>query len=198
MKMMRQKAKYETPHRPWAAEAIERNREVISEYGLRRKKEIWRAEAILREWRRKARDLAAERNAEEERILLIKLHKLGLIRERANLDDVLGLELPNLLERRLQTLVFRKGFATTMNQARQFIVHGHIAIGGTKIIWPSMIVPTHLEGEINFYDKSKVKAWLMAAKARQVEKEKAKVAQTSSASPSKPVAQPKAEVKENK
>jgi small subunit ribosomal protein S4 len=120
-------------------------------------------------------DLAARKNAEEQQILLTKLHKLGLISEKANLDDVLGLELPNLLERRLQTLVFRKGFATTLKQSRQFIVHGHIAIGGTKIAWPSMIVPTHLEGEINFYDKSAVKAWLMAAKAKQVEKEKAKV-----------------------
>jgi small subunit ribosomal protein S4 len=174
--MMRQKAKFETPHRPWVAEAIERDREVINSYGLRRKKEIWRAEAILREWRRKARELAASKNAEEERILLTKLHKLGLVREKANLDEVLGLELPNLLERRLQTLVFRKGFATTPNQARQFIVHGHIAVGGIKIIWPSMIVPAHLEGDINFYDKSAVKAWLMAAKAKQVEKEKAKVA----------------------
>jgi len=174
--MMQQKRKFETPHRPWVAEAIERDREVINSYGLRRKKEIWRAEAILREWRRTARVLAASKNAEEEKILLTKLHKLGLIRAQANLDEVLGLELPNLLERRLQTLVFKKGFATTPNQARQFIVHGHIAIGGVKIIWPSMIVPTHLEADINFYDKSKVKAWLMSAKAKQVEKEKAKAA----------------------
>jgi len=185
--MMRQKAKFQTPHRPWVAEAIERDREIINSYGLRRKKEIWRAEAILREWRRRAMDLAARKNAEEQQILLTKLHKLGLISEKANLDDVLGLELPNLLERRLQTLVFRKGFATTLKQSRQFIVHGHIAIGGTKIAWPSMIVPTHLEGEINFYDKSAVKAWLMAAKAKQVEKEKAKVAHAPHAEPSQPV-----------
>jgi len=157
------------------AENIEREREMINGYGLRRKKEIWRAEAILREWRVRARDLAATRNEAEEKILLSKLHKLGLVSQNANLDDVLGLELPNLLERRLQTLVLRKGFATTPKQARQFVIHGHIAVGGTKTVWPSMIVPVAAESEINFYDKSKVKGWLMAAKAKQVEKEKAKV-----------------------
>jgi len=173
--MMRQKAKFETPHRPWVAEAIEREREVINEYGLRRKKEIWRAEAILREWRGRARELAAQRNPEQERILLTKLNKLGLIGERANLDDVLGLEIRNLLERRLQTIIFRKGFAHSAKQARQFVTHGHVAIGGVKMVWPSMIVPVELEGEINFYERSKVKAWLMASKAKQVEKEKAKI-----------------------
>jgi small subunit ribosomal protein S4 len=174
--MKRQKAKFETPHRPWVAEAIERDREVINSYGLRRKKEIWRAEAILREWRRKARELAAQKNETDEKVLLTKLRKLGLVGENANLDDVLGLELSNILERRLQTLVVRKGFASTAKQARQFVVHGHIAIGGTKIMWPSMLVPIALEGEINFYESSKVKGWLMAAKAKQVEKEKAKAA----------------------
>jgi len=174
--MLRQKAKFQTHLRPWVAETIEREREVSNEYGLRRKKEIWHAEAMLREWRRRARELAAQKNEADERTLLTKLHKLGMIGERANLDDVLGLELPNLLERRLQTLVLRKGFANSIKQARQFVTHGHMAIGGTKMLWPSMIVPTHLEGEINFYEKSKVKTWLMAAKAKQVEKEKAKVA----------------------
>jgi small subunit ribosomal protein S4 len=174
--MKRQDPKFETPLRPWAKETIEAENEIRNEYGLRRKKEIWRIEAILREWRRKARELAAARNADEEKTLLTKLHKFGLIRENANLDDVLGLEARSLLERRLQTLVFKRGFAHSMKQARQFVVHGHIAVGGVKIVWPSMIVPTALESEINFYDKSKVKAWLMAAKAKQVEKEKAAVA----------------------
>jgi len=173
--MKRQDPKFETPLRPWVKETIEAENEIRNEYGLRRKKEIWRAEAVLRGWRRRARELAASRNAEEEKILLAKLCKMGLIGANANLDDVLGLEMRNLLDRRLQTLVFKRGFAHSAKQARQFIVHGHIAVGGVKIAWPSMIVPAALEGEINFYDRSKVKAWLMAAKAKQVEKEKAAV-----------------------
>jgi small subunit ribosomal protein S4 len=61
------------------------------------------------------------------------------------------------LERRLQTLVFRKGLAHNINQARQFIVHGHIALDKKRTRWPSMLVPLSEEGKISFYEKSKIR-----------------------------------------
>lgn len=170
--MKKQRPKYETPPRPWVKERIEREKKLLEAYGLRRKREIWRAEAILRGWRRRARELAARRDEEAERVLLTKLLKLGLVKEGASLDDVLGLTVENLLDRRLQTLVYKKGFANTLMQARQFIVHGHIAVDGTRTRWPSMIVPVSLENKIGFYEKSKVKKWLMASKAKEAKKEK--------------------------
>ena len=48
-------------------------------------------------------------------------------------------------------MVWRKGLANTLKQSRQFIVHGHIAIAGTKIDKPSYIVQADEEGKINWY-----------------------------------------------
>ncbi len=155
--MKRQKKKFERPKRPWDKTRIEEEKKLIQNYGLRRKKEIWRAESILRNYRRLARDLAAKRDKEKEKILLDKLFRMGLVKKDADLDDVLALTVENILDRRLQTLVFKKGLAQTVKQARQHIVHGHIAFYGRKTRWPSTLVPLGGEGKINFYEKSKIK-----------------------------------------
>lgn len=154
--MRRQRRKYETPRRPWAEERIEEEKKLLEEFGLRRKREIWRAEALLRGWRRRARELVAKKNEKAEKELLQKLMKLGLLENGAGLDDVLKLDVRDVLNRRLQTLVYKKGLARTIKQARQFIVHGHIAVDGIRTRWPSMVVP--VENKITFYEKSKIKA----------------------------------------
>lgn len=155
--MKKQKKKYEKPLRPWDKTRIEEERKILQNYGLRRKREIWRAESILRNYRRLARNLAAKRDKEKEKILLDKLFRMGLIKKDANLDDILALTIENILERRLQTLVFKKGLANTSRQARQFIVHGHVAVDGRRSKWPSMIVLISEEKKISFYGKSKIK-----------------------------------------
>jgi small subunit ribosomal protein S4 len=155
--MKKQKKKFEKPLRPWDKTRIEEERKIIQNYGLRRKREIWRTESILRNYRRIARNLAAKRDKEKEKILLDKLFKMGLISKDANLDDVLALTIEKLLNRRLQTLVFKKGLASTPKQARHFIVHGHIALDERRVKWPSVIVPIAEENKITLYEKSKIK-----------------------------------------
>ncbi|MFH1473903.1 MAG: 30S ribosomal protein S4 [Candidatus Aenigmatarchaeota archaeon] len=155
--MKKSRKKFENPLKPWDKTRLEEERKISQDYGLRRKKEIWKMESILRNYRRIARNLAATANKENEKILLDKLFKMGLVNNGDDLDDVLALTTEKLLERRLQTLVLRKGLATTPKQARQFIVHGHISVDGRKIRWPSMIVPLAEENTISFYEKSKVK-----------------------------------------
>jgi len=153
----RQKKKYEKPLRPWDRTRIEAEKKLKQNYGLRRKKEIWRAQSILRNYRRQARNLAAKKDKEKEKILIDKLVKIGLLNTGADLDDVLALNVENLLERRLQTLTFKKGIAKTPKQARQLIVHGHVAIDGKRVRWPGAIVPISEEGKISFYGKIGVK-----------------------------------------
>ena len=155
--MKKQKKKFEKPLRPWDKTRIEEERKITQNYGLRRKREIWKTESILRNYRRIARNLAAKRDKEKEKILLDKLFKIGLITKDADLDDVLALTIEKLLDRRLQTLVFKKGLASTPKQARQFIVHGYIAVDGRRIKWPSMIISTSEENKISLYGKSKIK-----------------------------------------
>jgi small subunit ribosomal protein S4 len=155
--MKRQKSKFERPKKLWSKTRIEEERKLKQTYGLRRKREIWKAESILRDYRRLARNLAAGRDKERERILLDKLFRMGLINKDADLDDVLALTIEKILDRRLQTLVFKKGIASTIVQARQYIVHGHIAFEGRKARWPSMLIPLGGEEKISFYEKSKIK-----------------------------------------
>lgn len=149
---------YQTPLRPWDKKNIEEDKKTKLNYGLRRKKEIWKAKAILRNYREIARLLAAQRDKEKEAILINKLKKLGLLYQTTpTLDDVLALSIENILDRRLQTIVVKKGLAKTPKQARQFIVHGHIAMDGKKVKWPSTIVPVEQEDKISFYARSAVK-----------------------------------------
>ncbi len=149
--MRRLKKKFKKPRKPWDKERIEREKELKKNFGLRRKREIWKAESILRSFRRRARDLAAKKDKEQEKILLDKLYRMGLLEKNASLDDVLSLTVEDLLERRLQTIVFKKKLANTPKQARQLITHGHIAVDGRKTIYPSFFVTRELENKVSFY-----------------------------------------------
>lgn len=146
--MKRQRKKYEKPKKSWDRERIDKERELIKNFGLRRKREIWRTEALLRKYRRLARELAAKKDKEKEKALIDKLVRMGLLAENSGLDDVLSLTVENILERRLQTIVFKKGFVNTPRQARQFIVHGKVRIEGRKIFYPSYLVPVEEENKI--------------------------------------------------
>jgi len=146
--MKRQRKVYKTPNRAWNKQRIERERGIVKAYGLRRKAEIWKFETVLRKFRRLARELAAKRDRDKEKVLVDKMIKLGLLGEGAMIDDVLGLNLENFLERRLQTIIFKKGLANSLNQARQFIVHGHVRIDERKITYPSYIVQKNEEEKI--------------------------------------------------
>jgi small subunit ribosomal protein S4 len=95
-----------------------------------------------------AREIAATHDKEKERILINKVVRLGLLKEGATLDDVLGLTVENLLERRLQTILKNKGLANTIKHARQLITHGHVKINGRKVTYPSYIVPINEEDSI--------------------------------------------------
>ncbi len=149
--MRKLKKQIKRPKRPWDKERIENEKRILKEYGLRRKREIWKAESILREYRRRARELAAKKDKEGEKILIEKLNKLGLLEKNAELDDVLSLSLENILDRRLQTIVFKKGLANSPRQARQFIVHGHIAVEKKRDLFPSHLIEKNKENKIDYY-----------------------------------------------
>lgn len=146
--MKRQRKKYEKPVKPWDKARIEKEKEIMKNYGLKNKREIWRAEAILRKYRRLARELAAKRDKQKEKILIEKLVKMGMLAENSSLDNVLELTLNDILDRRLQTIVFKRGLSNSIKQARQFIVHGHIKINGRKVVYPSYLVSKDEEDKI--------------------------------------------------
>ena len=133
--------KFKNPRMSWDSDEIKDRKTVMSSYGLRRRREMLIAQEILRKYRRRARELIAEKDEEKVKVLLEKLVKLGLLREGEGLDDVLALGINDILERRLQTIVWKRGLATTPCQARQFITHGHVSINGSRAKSPAYMVP---------------------------------------------------------
>ncbi|MEB3765112.1 MAG: 30S ribosomal protein S4 [Desulfurococcales archaeon] len=135
--------KWEGPKHPWIKERLLKEIELVGKYGLKNKRELWKAETMARKLRHRARNLLAIPEGEREkatRILLEKLYIMGLIEKDATLDEILGLTAEHILERRLQTIVYKKGLAKSIYHARQLIVHGHIAIGGRRITSPGYLV----------------------------------------------------------
>lgn len=56
-----------------------------------------------------------------------------LYEEATRKDGVTGLTLIQYLERRLENVVYRLGFAKTRRQARQIVSHGHVAVNGRRV-----------------------------------------------------------------
>ncbi|RMF55989.1 30S ribosomal protein S4 [Candidatus Woesearchaeota archaeon] len=155
------KKKYSKPSHPWEKVRIEEEKELIRDFGLKNKKEIWKTNTLLRNFKRQAKKLIplTGKQADLEKSQLFdRLHNLGLLKKNATLDDVLGLSVRDLLGRRLQTVVYKKGLARSMKQARQFIVHRHITIGEKNIAVPSYLVRTDEEDLIKFVSKSPLAA----------------------------------------
>jgi len=147
------KSKYSRPGHPWQKERIEEERTMLREYGLKNKTEIYRARSKLKAFADLAKKLIAARGSQAEKEksqLLTRLAKMGLVNQGAQLDDVLGIQVRNILERRLQTMVFRKGLARSINQARQFINHEHIMVGNRIVSAPGYHVPISEEASIAF------------------------------------------------
>ena len=135
---MRQHKRYKRPKKPFDKARIEEEKRLMKEYGLKNKREIWKAETNISRIRAQARKLIVEPEKQEQ--FLNKLRKIGLIDEKAGLNEVLSLTKRDWLERRLQTIVFKKGLARTIKEARQLIVHRKIMINDKIVDVPSYVV----------------------------------------------------------
>jgi small subunit ribosomal protein S4 len=146
-----QHKKYSTPRHPWEAARIEQEKEILERYGLKNKKELWKSLSILDSFRTQARTLEGKMRYQDEysmqqfKNMIRRLQRFNILNEGATLDDVLSLKIDNILERRLQTLVFKMKLAATMKQARQFITHGQISLGGRRVTIPGLMVEASLE-----------------------------------------------------
>jgi len=152
--------KWEGPKHPWRKERLIEEMRIVGEYGLRNKRELWLAQSIIRKIRHRARALLAmpkEVREKLEKALIHRLYEMGLVNENATLENVLDLKVTDLLERRLQTIVYRKGLARTIHEARQLIVHGHIAIAGRRIRSPGYIVSRKEEELVDYAPTSPFK-----------------------------------------
>ena len=151
--------KFDTPRFRWRKDILQEELKLQGQYGLRNKHELWRHKTILSKTRGIARSLISktpEERARMENEQLTKLKKIGILQETAVLDNVLDLTIEDILERRLQTIVFRKGLARTIFQSRQLITHGHITIDNRRITVPGYMVAKVDEPKVIYSPESAV------------------------------------------
>ncbi len=151
--------KYNTPMHPWNKQTIEEEKILVKEYGLGKKKEIQIAQSFLKKYKDITKRLTASQTAQsevEKKQILAKMQELGLLQAGAELDQILSLTIKNILERRIQSLVCRKGLAKTMKQARQFIIHRHITVNNQEITFPSYLMSLQEESSLGFKQQSKL------------------------------------------
>jgi small subunit ribosomal protein S4 len=137
------KKTYHRPRRIWTIDQLNAELYILGTYGLRNKRELWKAQSEIARIRNQARALLAipiEVRRDKELRLLGFLNRLGLVNESATLDDVLNLKIEDILERRLQTIVMRKIMSKSAIEARQIVSHCHVSVGSRTVNLPGYIV----------------------------------------------------------
>jgi len=141
----RKKKKYKKPKRPFDKQRIDEENILTQKYGLKNKKEIWKAESEIAKIRRQAK-LLIPKSDEERKKFFEKLNKQGFnVKETS---DALALTKENWFKRRLQTIIFEKKLVRTIKQARQLIVHKYVLVNGKVVNSPGFMVPLALENKI--------------------------------------------------
>ena len=156
---------YRRPRRIWNSDQLSSELYIIGSYGLRNKRELWKAQTKVANFRNQARKLLAltlEERQEKESLLLSFLNRLGLA-NTSSLDDILNLKIEDILERRLQTIVMRKMGIKSPFQARQVVVHGHVSVGNQKVNLPGYLVKKQDESRILVHVEVPVKSTDAAA-----------------------------------
>ena len=149
---------WKKPKRPLNFDLKMEELKTLGSFGLKTKRELWKARTELSRIRNQARSLLAlqqEIREKKEPILIKSLSRNGLVQNDATLDDVLNLEINDLLSRRLQSFIMKKLNFKTPYQARQAITHGHIMIGDKKVNIPSYVVKVNEEDIVKLSPESK-------------------------------------------
>ena len=159
--MIRKHKKFNRPKKAFDSERIKNENEIVIKYGLKNKKEIWKAKAKLDIIRNRAKKLINV-DEEQQRIFLNKLKNRGF--NISNPVDVLSLTEEDILKRRLQTITLKNRLATTAKGARQLIVHKNISVNGEIINIPSY--------EISVDEENKIQKLLKPKKIEGIKKKK--------------------------
>ncbi|MBN2518546.1 MAG: 30S ribosomal protein S4 [Candidatus Altiarchaeota archaeon] len=150
----KQRRKYSRPQNLFKVDRIEEESEIIKNFGLKNNKEVWKAKSEVGRLRTLARSLLAHPDEKTTADFLGRLKGMGLLTADGKLEDVLKLRTEDILERRLQTQVYRKNLSLSVDQARQFIIHGHIAVNGQRMTVPGHLLTKVEEESISFYGNS--------------------------------------------
>ncbi len=146
----RKRKLFSRPKKLFDRQRMDEENVLVKKYGLKNKREIWKAKTAVSNMRRRAKGLIGKTD-KEQRVFFNKLNKMGI--EVMDISDILALDEESIFSRRLQTIVVRKKLATTMRGARQLIVHKNILIDGKVVNVPSFVVDKITEGKISLKEK---------------------------------------------
>lgn len=141
---------FSRPKKRFDRARIDAENVLVRDYGLKNKKEIWKAKSQISLFRRRAKALIGDDEKEQQKFF-DKLKKTGI--PVSGISDVLALTEEDFLKRRLQTILVKKGLANTLRQARQLIVHKNVLVDGSVVNIPSFIVTLNLENKISLKER---------------------------------------------
>ncbi|MFH2105766.1 MAG: 30S ribosomal protein S4 [Candidatus Micrarchaeota archaeon] len=186
--------KYSRPKRLWDVDRLKEEKGLKKEYGLKNMRELWVVGAKLKKYRREARRLLSLPEDERERdkaIILNKLVSMGILKTESTVEDILSLGVKAFLERRLQTIVYKKGLARSIDQSRQLITHGFVSVNGGRVSIPSYFVDSGDEADISYSKKIDIEPPKAAEPVKEAAATKVEGGKPNENSPATP--QPKAE-----
>jgi len=146
----RKRKLFARPKKPFDRKRMDEENVLVKRYGLKNKREIWKAKTAVSKLRRRAKALIGA-DMEEQQKFFDKLNKMGM--KIIDVSDVLALTEENLFERRLQTMLVKKKLATTPKGARQLIVHKNVLVDGKVVNVPSFVVTKDLEDKLALKEK---------------------------------------------
>jgi len=150
MSWLKKKKLYSRPRKPFDKPRMEEEKEIVKKYGLGKKREIWKANSEIERIRNIAKSLITGSKEEQDNFIK-RLKTNGLKVEK--IADVLALKKEDWLDRRLQTIVFKKGLAKTPKQSRQLITHRHVKVNKGIVSVPSYVVEVNEEDKIEIIAK---------------------------------------------
>ncbi len=180
----RNRKQYDKPKDMWNLQRINADNAILEEFGLKNMRELWKVQSELSRIRSNVRTLlsgSSEQNKKIEENILLRLSKYGIATKTSSLDNLLDLKENAFLSRRLQSLVFKRGLAKTIKQARQLIVHGYISIGGKRVNRPGYLVSVDEETKIGYYKPIDIEGVKQKAEAPAAEATTAPPAEVSAA-----------------
>ncbi len=149
--MKRKHRQYSHPRKMFDKARIIEENKLKEKYGLKNKREIWKADAKVKYFRSRAKGLL-EATHEEQQKFFDNLNALGLGVE--TVTDVLALNMEAILKRRLATVLVARKLAHTPRHARQMIVHKKVLVDGRVVNVPSYLVPVDEEKKITLKKKA--------------------------------------------
>ncbi len=176
--------KYQPTKMMWNRQRIDEEHALKRKYGLKNLRELWKVTTEISKIRRNVREALAGRSTEGDRIIG-RLARYDIVKSGATLDDLLVVSPEAILNRRLQSVVVSKGLAKTMNQSRQLITHGFIAVEGRRVSAPGYLVQKDEESKIGYYRPIDIDH---ASKAIQANMVKGAVAQAAEANAPRKIA----------